>query len=151
MLGEPRTGLGLSLQTPKPSTMVWRQGNPAQFGLCHWESLLHYQHRLKRPSLLQRLLPCTQPLCFFPGIIVLSPIFVTSLRQQMKLQNLGLSFNFNQAFDWCSKASGNLWCRYSSVTPMQGITLCALPALRVPRKELPDPAGGSNKFFSCFG
>lgn len=33
------------------------------------------------------------------------------------------------------------------MTPMQGITLCVLPALRVPGKKLPDPAGGSNKFF----
>lgn len=46
-----------------------------------------------------KLLPCAQPRCFFPGTTVLSPIIVTSLRQQLKLQNLGLSFYFNQAFD----------------------------------------------------
>jgi len=38
----------------------------------------------------------------------------------------------------------------TALIPMQGITLCALLALRVPGEELPDPAGGSNKFFSCF-
>lgn len=62
-------------------------------------SLVWTPGRAEKDLSAPKLLPCAQPLCFFPGTTVLSPIIVTSLRQQLKLQNLGLSFNFNQAFD----------------------------------------------------
>lgn len=36
------------------------------------------------------------------------------------------------------------------MTPMWGIMLCAVPVLRVPGKELLEPAGESNKSFFFF-
>lgn len=88
---------GKRLPVPCRCFVLTGRHGRALCGLCPWESSMCYGHRLKRHSLLQRLLLHAQPLCSFPAI-VLSPDFVTSLRKQMKLQNLDLSFNLSQAF-----------------------------------------------------